>query len=469
MSSLLNVSELCDGRDVTQLADLVIAADRILVHLSEVLEQHDCPDTTQKLKDLQALHGKFPEVEVYIAVAGVTGCGKSSLLNALIDRYNLILTGCTGATTPVAIEIRFHASDDYAATVRFMEISAWQSMLQHFLTDVVDEEGNLSADIREPGTVAANAWAQLRAVYQDLDEENYSNITVEDLMEHPAVKNLGEKKPISCTSESEFSFELNEYLTEKNGLWPLIACVQVYVKTPVLSIGAILVDLPGVLDANEARGRIADMYLRNCHHVMIVSAMKRAIDDKAAKDLIDETFQRQMQYDCNYHHMTFVPTLKDDVNVAEVERALGLQEELAESRARHAEVKQQVANLQKKDTELKRKLEKAEAQLKSLKRDNKLWKGRSNRSASGQAIELVPKTPKRKVGDKKNNQISKASQKKIYSPEEVMSELKQSENKLQQFATEKDDLELAYSRNHRELESKEATQTHLSMLCKPKL
>lgn len=51
----------------------------------------------------------------------------------------------------------------------------------------------------------------------------------------------------------------------------------------VLSTGAVLVDLPGVRDANAARGAIAEKYMKSCNAVWIVADITRAVDNRTAK------------------------------------------------------------------------------------------------------------------------------------------------------------------------------------------
>lgn len=47
--------------------------------------------------------------------------------------------------------------------------------------------------------------------------------------------------------------------------WPLIRKVVLRGPWPVLASGAQLVDLPGVRDANAARAKVAENYLKNWH------------------------------------------------------------------------------------------------------------------------------------------------------------------------------------------------------------
>jgi hypothetical protein len=44
--------------------------------------------------------------------------------------------------------------------------------------------------------------------------------------------------------------------------WPLVRVCRIRHNWPVLATGAMLVDLPGVRDANAARGRVAETYLK---------------------------------------------------------------------------------------------------------------------------------------------------------------------------------------------------------------
>lgn len=55
------------------------------------------------------------------------------------------------------------------------------------------------------------------------------------------------------------------------------------VAVQVLSTGAVVVDLPGVRDANAARGAVAEKYMKSCNAVWIVADITRAVDNRTAK------------------------------------------------------------------------------------------------------------------------------------------------------------------------------------------
>lgn len=59
---------------------------------------------------------------------------------------------------------------------------------------------------------------------------------------------------------------------DENGpaYWPLIRQVQVKCGSRALSTGCILVDLPGVADANAARNNIAKDYMKKCDCIWVL-------------------------------------------------------------------------------------------------------------------------------------------------------------------------------------------------------
>lgn len=65
--------------------------------------------------------------------------------------------------------------------------------------------------------------------------------------------------------------------------WPLIRQVNVRCNAAALSTGALLVDLPGVADANAARNNIAKDYMKKCDCIWILAPITRAVDDKTAR------------------------------------------------------------------------------------------------------------------------------------------------------------------------------------------
>jgi hypothetical protein len=58
-------------------------------------------------------------------------------------------------------------------------------------------------------------------------------------------------------------------------LWPLIRQVRIKCRSKALSSGAVIVDLPGVGDANAARNAVAKEYMKKCGCVWIVASIQR--------------------------------------------------------------------------------------------------------------------------------------------------------------------------------------------------
>jgi len=73
---------------------------------------------------------------------------------------------------------------------------------------------------------------------------------------------------------------------DEAAFWPLIRQVNVRCSSPALSSGVILVDLPGVADANAARNSIAKDYMKKCDCIWILASIHRAVDDKVSSTFL---------------------------------------------------------------------------------------------------------------------------------------------------------------------------------------
>lgn len=92
--------------------------------------------------------------------------------------------------------------------------------------------------------------------------------------------------------------------------------------------GAVIVDLPGVHDSNAARAAVAEGYMKQCTGLWIVAPINRAVDDKAAKSLLGDTFKRQLKYDGSYSAVTFICSKTDDISKTEAADSLKLGDEM---------------------------------------------------------------------------------------------------------------------------------------------
>ncbi|KXH60097.1 hypothetical protein CSAL01_09810 [Colletotrichum salicis] len=239
-----------------------------------------------------------------IGVLGDTGSGKSSAINAVLDEERVVPTNCMRACTAVITEIAYNNSDDpdykYCAEINFMTLAEWTQELLQLYRDLFDAEGKLlSTDIRNHDSEAGSAYATLRAVYPQLNDEELEQSHATALANHPNIKEvLGTKKYVADSNSDEFYIKIQSFVdseensSDTNGrsrerkmaFWPLIKVVRVFLKSEIVSTGVVLVDLPGGRDSNTTRAAVAAKYVKECTRLITFICTKAddiAIDEAA--------------------------------------------------------------------------------------------------------------------------------------------------------------------------------------------
>lgn len=312
---------------------------RLLDRLVQALEPgKETDDIKQWLQQIELVRQEATGARTVVGVVGNTGAGKSSVINAILDEERLVPTNCMRACTAVVTEMSWNSSEDesskYRAEIEFIKPAEWERELKVLFEEIIDGSGGISREVGNPDSQAGIAYAKIRAVYWRLTREDLVNSSIEKLMADHSVRGLlGTTKYIKDRHCDTFYKTLQHYVDSKEKLeltkdsddddeeedkkkkktrkreqefWPLIKVVRLYVKADALSTGAVLVDLPGVADSNAARAAVAEGYMKQCTGLWIVSPINRAVDDKAAKNLLGSTFRRQLKYDGTYSAVTFI-------------------------------------------------------------------------------------------------------------------------------------------------------------------
>ena len=277
-----------------------------------------------------------------VGVIGSTGVGKSSLINALLGIGRLVPADCVGACTAVPIEISYLEEDGlYRAEIEFISEAEWEKELQLIIPDLFDMKGNLMRDTSSKSTDAGVALAKFKAVYPGIrldSVKDYSfrqnsrdseyldkteSIREDDL--HRFTERLQHyvatpKKPVGKSTAAKDTPE------ENMQFWPLIRVVKIFIKSPVLRSGLVIVDLPGTQDTNAARAAAAKEYQKQCDGTWIVAPIIRAVDDRIAYNLLGDSFKRQLQMDGELSSITMICSKTDDFNIEELLVRFGSEE-----------------------------------------------------------------------------------------------------------------------------------------------
>lgn len=102
-----------------------------------------------------------------------------------------------------------------------------------------------------------------------------------------------------CSTPAELLWRLQPYTFQVDGIdgegvvapWPLVSVIDFGLDHPLLQEGIVLVDSPGLSDANAARSRNAIIHHRECTHKMIVAEIGRAEADKNLRKALEDAYR----------------------------------------------------------------------------------------------------------------------------------------------------------------------------------
>ncbi|KAF7321933.1 Glycosyltransferase family 22 protein [Mycena kentingensis (nom. inval.)] len=239
---------------------------------------------TKDLRELGNGQHKF-------ALIGMTGVGKSTLLNALLGKRVVGSSG-EGAGTTVPAEISFLPGQYTHVCVEFISHEEWNRVLDGYFAEAT----NTSVDTEEPATAKntatlsiSSAREKLLGLFPQLDgipTDNWNKSSL--LAEESVVSLLGRVKEWRyATSLENIQQQLNRDLISASNfkssraLYLLIKCIKIRGPFPVLSAGVTLVDLPVYGDVDVARDRAAKDYLTSADSIILVAGIVRAANHSA--------------------------------------------------------------------------------------------------------------------------------------------------------------------------------------------
>ncbi|KAL2135767.1 hypothetical protein VTI74DRAFT_6972 [Chaetomium olivicolor] len=259
------------------------------------------------MEELAELEQKGESLEILIGVAGATGAGKTSLLNALLEYPELLPSSSTEAATATVCRIAWNHDDaeghEFRADVIFRKREDVIKELNALLSAVKDRkelreqefenEDERCEAIEEVTDIISRGISKICAVW-GLDEGELEDTehTVESVLggKGHIEPLLGTEMTIYSADADDFANEVKPYLDSTptpEGIiaWPLIEEVRIYVKAEILRHGIILVDLPGLSDMVEDRAAVAEGYYQNLSVTAIVTPAIRAVDEKDGRQV----------------------------------------------------------------------------------------------------------------------------------------------------------------------------------------
>ncbi|CAK9043648.1 unnamed protein product [Durusdinium trenchii] len=297
-----------------------------------------------------------------IPVFGNTGAGKSTLLNAVL-RQNVVPTSGWRSCTAVPVELTAADVPVFKGEVHLKSMDEWKGEVQAALQDLLMSDRQ-RVSRREPvrgkeETPADVAFATLVAVYPQAflyARDPWPSVTAAmnelfHIRNAVTIKHAADKVLTFQNADGEtLAQEVVDYIDSPERDWepaffPLVKKVRIVCPAGAMHPHVILVDAPGVQDANAARGNVVKKLLEDANSVVIVSNIKRAATERVAQEMLSERFRRQLLMDGHYGRLAFVASCTDELTLSELKRNLKLKGDVPKEKAaalRNASAKEKI-------------------------------------------------------------------------------------------------------------------------------
>ena len=254
--------------------------------------------------------------QVPIALVGSTGSGKSTLLNALLGVEVLPVSNMKPCTA-VVTSVRYSPSPVFNSVVTFLSRQAWDEELRKLRdTFRAGDQDDDAEGADEWQAISRSTKDKICAVY-GLDKESVEKLPDFDTLQlDPQIAGClageGSRIFLEATTAKELKQKLRGYLSSEERYWPLIKTVEISGPFDALRHGALLIDLPGVNDPNQAREEVTRSFLRDAPFIWIAFNTKRGMTRDIHELLVKQDLLRQFLMHGKHDAVTFVGTHADD-------------------------------------------------------------------------------------------------------------------------------------------------------------
>ncbi|KAF3397951.1 Nuclear GTPase SLIP-GC [Penicillium rolfsii] len=246
-----------------------------------------------------------------IAFLGNSEAGKSSVINALLDFPSIAATGNIGsAITTVVTEYRqkdLGQTQRIKIEVEYLSKSAsrehikellW-SYRRRYLPDIPESSSSATESKPDDAKFAVESEQALVALKAAFGSEEGFNLNFLGDQSEGALERITDQliqwsanipwpsgntdgKWTTYAENADECYELTKPFV-RGRLWPFARIIRVYIDAPILRVGFVIADLPGLQDTNLARVKAAQEYLTKCDHIFVVASISRALTDESLR------------------------------------------------------------------------------------------------------------------------------------------------------------------------------------------
>ncbi|ROL44239.1 Tripartite motif-containing protein 35 [Anabarilius grahami] len=198
---------------------------------------------------------KVSRKKATMGIFGKSGDGKSSLLNAVLEKMDFLPSGSYGACTAIITQVEANLTDsNYIAEIELFSKEEWEKELKDLFKVLSDENEDMDDDLIE------TAVEKITALYgADAEKKTLEELKKDDKFAEIETILSTTKKTISNTDVSNFTNDVASYTQHSESspggwYWPLVKSVTIKIPDRhELLEHVVLVDIPGTGDCNKIR------------------------------------------------------------------------------------------------------------------------------------------------------------------------------------------------------------------------